>query len=100
MDDDALAGTVNIEANSPAGDGFSEEDLPEGYVALTGRFRLRDGGEPTTVWGSYTHTYSTTPGGAIEKITGGASGIGVELNTRAQTAWSIGESAAPEYSLD
>ena len=92
--DDALAGTVNIK-NHTGGIAIGEA-LPDASVTLTGKFRLRDRGEPSTLWGSYTHTYSYIPGGEIDSISGGYGGLSIDLNTRASTVWSIANSADPE----
>lgn len=95
--DDALAGTVNIK-NHAGGIGIGEA-LPGASVNLTGKFRLRDGGEPSTLWGSYTHTYSPTPGGGINSITGGYGGLDVEVNLRSDKVWSIARPTDPEDDL-
>ena len=97
VSDDALAGTVNI--NGPdLIDPITCDVLPTAGVNLTGRFRLRDGREPSTVWGSYTHTIGA-PTSTIKGISGGYGGLGVDLTLDASTVWSIAHPSDPEDNI-
>ncbi|MBO4247401.1 hypothetical protein IL252_06135 [Halomicrobium sp. IBSBa] len=95
--DDALAGTVNIKDHYEV-DG-QQTSLPSATATLSGVFRLRDGKVPSTLWGSYNHTLSISPSGAISDISGGKGGISVGLNTEARKAWSIADSVDPRNEL-
>lgn len=92
VDDDALAGTVDLVNHTQAP---GDSSLPDSIATLTGEFKLRDGGEWTTMWGSYSHTFSISPYGDIVSISGGTGGLGVELNAGASMAWSIAEPIDP-----
>lgn len=92
---DALAGTVTIKNHNWSG-GAGCGAIPEAAANLTGRFKLRDGGEPTTLWGSYTHTFSYSPSGTIKSISGGSGGLGVSLTLDSTPAWSIAHPSDPE----
>ena len=95
VDDDALAATVDIERQ-----GWEYPDnLPDSSVSLSGKFRLRSGGIPSTMWGSYAHTIAWEPDGAIEGISGGTGGIEVQTKAGTSTAWSIAHPVDPEEEL-
>lgn len=96
--DNALAGTVNLENHYDRYEDSAdpEEALPEATASMTSKFELRKDKIPTTIWGTYTHTYSPTGGGGIDKIAGGYKGLDVELNFRAAKAWSIAKPVDPE----
>lgn len=98
VDDDALAGTITIENHDDNG-AASSDSLPEASASLTGRFRLRDDGEPTSLWGTYTHTYSPVPGGTIDSVSGGYGGLEVETSFRSAEVWSIADSTDPQQWL-
>ncbi len=87
--DDALAGTVELKDHSDKQYGSGASDrLPDATVGLTGKFKLREDKVPTTLWGSYTHTFSPDPTGSIKNISGGKNGLGVEVSLSAAKAWS------------
>ncbi|WP_238392131.1 hypothetical protein [Halorussus amylolyticus] len=90
----ALAGTVDI-VNQDGGVATCDA-IPKATVSLTGQFRLRDGGEPTTLWGSYSHTFGYEPTGTIQSIEGGRGGISLNLKLGASTYWSIADPSDPE----
>lgn len=98
---DALAGTVNIvdHADWYTGCDTGEDSLPDATVTLSGRFRLRATGEPSTLWGSYSHTIAAEPYGAIDGITGGYGGISVSTSNLATSAWSIAHPMNPDEEL-
>lgn len=82
---DALAGTVNIKRQDTlSGDPI----LPDATVSLTGEFKLRDGGEPTTLWGTYSHTAAPSPSGSIQSISGGYGGLELTVSLSSQVIWS------------
>jgi len=93
--DEARAATVDIDNHSSTG-GATCGSLPDATVSLTSHFRLRSGGEPTTIWGSYSHTIAPDPWGAIQGIDGGSNGISVSTSYGATTYWSIGDPVDPE----
>lgn len=92
---DALAGTVTIE-NHREDNTASCDSIPPAGATLTGEFRLRDGGEPSTIWGSYSHTIAPDPWGSLGTITGGVGGIQVSTSAGATTYWSIADPIDPE----
>ncbi|ADJ15826.1 hypothetical protein [Halalkalicoccus jeotgali] len=94
---DALAGTIDLKNRAPA---FSLEGfLPDATASLTGKFQLRDGGVASSLWGSYTHTFSPLPNGAIESISGGYGGLGITLGSSPATAWCKAKPVDPRNSL-
>lgn len=97
VDSDALAGTVNIRNHNR----FiaSTSSLPDAIVTLSGQFKLRDNAVPTTLWGSYVHTFAPEPTGSIRGITGGVGGIEVETKTATSVAWSKARPTNPEGAL-
>lgn len=97
VDSDALAGTVNIRNHNRFI--VSTSSLPDAIVTLSGQFRLRDNAVPTTLWGSYVHTFAPEPTGSIRGITGGIGGIEVETKTATSVAWSKAQPTNPENAL-
>lgn len=95
--DNALAGTVNIVNHT--GPQATWDSLPDAGASLTGKFHLRDGGEPSTLWGSYTHTFAGSPTSAITGISGGRGGISVDVSFGAAKAWSIAHPSDPRDDL-
>jgi len=95
VDDDALAGTVNLrdqyDGRPPA---LPSERFPPSSITLTGEFRLNDG-IPSTLWGSYTHTWAINPSSTIKTISGGKGGLGVELEFGASKCWSLAKPSDP-----
>jgi hypothetical protein len=93
--DDALAGTVKLrdqyDGRPPA---LPSERFPPSGITLTGEFRLLDG-VPTTLWGSYTHTWAIKQSSTIKTISGGKGGLGVELEFGASKCWSLAKPSDP-----
>ncbi|MGQ3330621.1 hypothetical protein [Halorubrum sp. FL23] len=73
--EDAVAGTVEIET-------YGAIDSPR-LVSLVSDFKLRDSGEPSRIWGGYSHNIAPEPTGSIKSISGGGQGISVELSVGA-----------------
>lgn len=93
---DALAGTVNLrnhvdrrEPGAPP-----SEKFPPSGITLTGEFRLRNG-LPTSLWGSYTHTWAYHPHAGIKTISGGKGGLGIEVSRGASKCWSLAKPSDP-----
>ncbi|WP_018258014.1 hypothetical protein [Halomicrobium katesii] len=95
---DALAGTVDIVNHNDFG-AAAGDSLPSASASLTAKFRLRDDGEPSTIWGSYTHTFAGSPTSSIQGISGGAGGLSVNLSLGAANAWSIAHPTDPADKL-
>jgi len=94
---DALAGTVKLqnhvdrrELEAPPSERF-----PPSGITLTGEFRLRDDKVPSTLWGSYTHTWALKPSSTIKSISGGKGGLGVEVAFGASKCWSLAKPSDP-----
>lgn len=85
VSDDALAGTVDIKRQDLD---FEGAILPDATVSLTGEFKLREGGEPTTLWGTYSHTVAPSPSGSIKSISGGYGGLGLTVSLSSAVIWS------------
>jgi hypothetical protein len=93
---DALAGTVKLrdqyDGRPPA---LPSERFPPSGITLTGEFRLMDGGVPSQLWGSYTHTWALKPSSTIKSISGGKGGLGVEVAFGASKCWSLAKPSDP-----
>lgn len=85
VSDDALAGTVDIKRQDSLS---GAQILPDATVSLTGEFKLRDGGEPTILWGTYSHTVAPSPSGSIKSISGGYGGLGLTVSLSSEVIWS------------
>lgn len=94
---DALAGTIELKNRTPASN--PEGFLPDAIASLSGKFQLRNGGVASSLCGSYTHTFSPDPSGAIDSISGGYRGLGVSVSLTAATAWSKAMATDPSQSL-
>lgn len=89
--DDALAGTIDINLEDDRGVGGCSAFAPPSAATLTGNFKARSTDVVSSLWGSYEHTFSPTPGDSINSISGGAGGISLGLGYSGGTAWSIAE---------
>jgi len=93
---DALAGTVNLQNHVDRREPGAppSEKFPSSGITLTGEFRLRDG-LPTSLWGSYTHTWAFHPYAGIKTISCGKGGLGIEVSRGASKCWSLAKPSDP-----